>query len=500
MNFITPIWLLSIAAISIPLLIHLWNITPGKTLKVGSITLIEQSSRKRSRSFKLLDILLLLLRCLFIILLAIVLGLPYFKSHENEKKEKGWLLVPKVDFKEAYQKFKPKADSLIKAGYELHYFEPGFKKVSIDEALADTIKPAITAAKHWSLLRQLEQQAGSSVPIYLITPDLLNKFSGNRPVTDLKLTWQTYTPADSTTVSIKKAWFTPDKNVRVLVTKSTPGKTLQYSEIVNPTSSKNSPYDIEFKDGKATISLENDEKNKVKIDTPALSVDVFSVPETSDAGYVKAALQSLSQFTQQNIIVKDYNENSTVKHDWLFWLSDKPLAANVLSRYKNVLTYKNGKTASSKTWVNFADDNTLTSGRQVIPIFKSVAINSDNTETLWQDGFGNQVLTAGGKDQTRIYNFYGRFNAGWNDLVWDASFPQVIQRLIYPEEQSVYPENDKRRIDQSQIKPVTVENEAERAVNYEQRTDLTHYFWLLLVLIFVVESWLAHKKAGTVTA
>jgi hypothetical protein len=31
----TPIWLFALAAIGIPVMIHLWNIKPGKTLEGG---------------------------------------------------------------------------------------------------------------------------------------------------------------------------------------------------------------------------------------------------------------------------------------------------------------------------------------------------------------------------------------------------------------------------------------------------------------------------------
>jgi UDP-N-acetylglucosamine:LPS N-acetylglucosamine transferase len=56
----------ALAALSIPVIIHLWNIRPGKTLKVGSISLITEASKSTKRSFKLLDILLLIIRCLLL--------------------------------------------------------------------------------------------------------------------------------------------------------------------------------------------------------------------------------------------------------------------------------------------------------------------------------------------------------------------------------------------------------------------------------------------------
>ena len=64
LQLLNPIWLFAIGGIVIPLIIHLWNIKKGKTLKVGSISLLGESSRQSAKSLKLIDLLLLFLRCL----------------------------------------------------------------------------------------------------------------------------------------------------------------------------------------------------------------------------------------------------------------------------------------------------------------------------------------------------------------------------------------------------------------------------------------------------
>jgi hypothetical protein len=59
---------------------------------VGSISLFSESSPKSSRSFKLLDILLLLLRCLLLTLLAFLLATALaatFKSRQSQRLDVG---------------------------------------------------------------------------------------------------------------------------------------------------------------------------------------------------------------------------------------------------------------------------------------------------------------------------------------------------------------------------------------------------------------------------
>src|SRR3569833_1280239 len=138
MTFLHPIWFFALAATSIPVAIHLWNIRKGRTLKVGSIALITAASQKRSLSRRLNDVPLLLLRCLLLVLLAIILAMPLWSRSNDSSKINGWVLIPKEGVKEAYQKFRPEIDSLTKAGFEFHYFNKGFAKTDFNNALSDT--------------------------------------------------------------------------------------------------------------------------------------------------------------------------------------------------------------------------------------------------------------------------------------------------------------------------------------------------------------------------
>ena len=132
MHFLNPIWFTALAALSIPVVIHLWNIRPGKTLKVGSISIFEKASPASSRSLKLLDILLLILRCLLLAVVALLLAAPFWQQKANTSA-KGWVLIPRIYFKQAYHQYKNKIDSLDKKGYEFHYFDAGFPKEKLDE-------------------------------------------------------------------------------------------------------------------------------------------------------------------------------------------------------------------------------------------------------------------------------------------------------------------------------------------------------------------------------
>ena len=103
LQVLNPIWLFAIGGIIIPLIIHLWNVKKGKTLKVGSISLLGESSRQSAKSLKLIDLLLLLLRCLLLIILAIILAKPLWNSINTEKTKSAWILIEEENSKEIYK-------------------------------------------------------------------------------------------------------------------------------------------------------------------------------------------------------------------------------------------------------------------------------------------------------------------------------------------------------------------------------------------------------------
>src|ERR1700761_6416722 len=224
--FLNPVWLFAIAAVVIPVAIHLWNIRPGKVLKVGSVSLINTASRKSSRSLKLLDVPLFFIRCLLLMVLALLLAAPLWQKKLLTNKVKGWILIPRGNLQVAYTKFKTRIDSLTNAGYELHYFDRGFPKSDLKQVLLhpkDSIVNTETQpANYWTLARQLDTLVTSTLPIYIFTPNQAAYFTGEKPQVALNLHWQTYTPADSTGTWIQSAGFNNNNAIRIVQGSSRP--------------------------------------------------------------------------------------------------------------------------------------------------------------------------------------------------------------------------------------------------------------------------------------
>ena len=503
-QFLNPIWLFGAAAIIIPVLIHLWNIRPGKVLKVGSISLIDAASRKSSRSFKLLDIPLFILRCLLLLLLALLLALPVWQKKMQSTKVKGWVLIPKETFTETYQKFKPKVDSLTKAGYEFHYFNNGFAKSNLKQVLLypkDSLKitPTTIPANYWNLIKNLDTKAASTLPLYVFTPNQAQHFTGSKPQVALNLNWQTYTPADSVSTWIHDAWFTANGGIRVVQGTGKPSGTTYTYTNVQPNDKANAVYTINTNNGKAQINLTGSKEAPINVDASGKQVVIYTDNYSLDASYLKAALLAVSQFSQRNISIKTVSNPNAIpaNAEWLFWLSDKPVIPHSA---QNIFLYEKGKIVNTTGWMSNTNAfTTALADDEKIELFKQ--ISADNAyQTIWHNGYGKPVLSLQQQGQTHIYHFYSRFNPAWNNLVWSDAFPAWMLKLMAEPKKDISA-YDKRMLSAQQYMPeTTTEMHTVIAEKQVENKSLGRYFWLALMLVFAAERWLAHRKPQTENA
>ncbi|PUZ23067.1 hypothetical protein DCC81_21935 [Chitinophaga parva] len=200
LQFLHPIWLFGITGITLPVMIHLWNHRQGKVLAVGSIALLQETPRNSARRVQLSEKWLLLLRCLIIILLSVILAGPQWKQPASAAAKRGWVLVPR----QLAGAFQHQVDSLVKAGFRGHYFEPGFPDMDGDTANGPQ-------QDYWSTLALLQQAVTPEQPVYLFTDRQLRHFSGERPRVEMDLHWQTVAipaPASPDTLADTSRQFT----------------------------------------------------------------------------------------------------------------------------------------------------------------------------------------------------------------------------------------------------------------------------------------------------
>ncbi len=491
--FLQPILLWAAAGIIVPVVIHLWNIRQGKTLKVGSIALIAESDRSQARSFKITQWLLLLLRCLLLIVLAILIAQPYWLKPFHTK-EQGWIMIEKSGFNKAYYTYQPLIDSLQKNNFTLHYFDETFKEVNLKDTLAiaqDTL-PA-SGLSYWALLKILNEKIPANLPVYVFTDHLLQHFYGNRPEVPLNVKWYTYSSGDTTATWLASAYATATDSIRTVVGKSSSAGTF-YTWQNLPTNGVQGGYNVSSKEGKLFVSS-NDAKETMAADTATMVIAIYTNKYSADANYVKAAVEAIKDFTQRKIQVTVVNSIANIppNYNWLFWLSEDDIPASQVKN--NVLVYENGKAQSVHSTLLTADNAALTTTGRVA-LYQYIKNDAFAYQPVWTNGLDEPVLSRQ-KNGAVIYHFYARFNPQWSDLVWSPSFPQILYHLLY-EEDNIGSETmvqDKRIMDASQVQPVRIAaQQVDNKAIAQDKKDVSSIFWLVAFCVFLLERVVSFKQ------
>ncbi len=496
LQLLNPIWLFALAGITIPLIIHLWNVKKGKTLKVGSISLLGQSSRQSAKSLKLMDLLLLFLRCLLLIILAFILAKPIWNSLNREKTKSGWILIEEENGQEIYSKYKSKIDSLITLGHEIHYFEPNFRKVTINEALAQNQKGENKIPSYWSLLNLLNDKIPDNTEVILFTSDRLNRLGSERAKISFPLNWETISPADSLSTWLENAWFQDSGTIHATIANSSPTGTTYSNETFNPTV-KNNRFVLDFEQGIARLTYKDTKKNNSSsliIDTISIKIAIYSDKFKNDARYIKAAIAAIKNYTNRKIELKEFaSKNIPSDYDIIFWLSETAIPEQIKPK-NTILTYAVGEIENANTHLVF---NQNTSKKEVELYKRIIAPENDSKKIpIWEDGFGNPILSSMQENNYSKTEFYSRFNPEWNELVWSENLPKALINIVLPNINSSKTNTlDKRRVAKAQMGPIFFNGDKPLAGQKVSNVkELENQFWLALILVFILERYVSFRK------
>jgi hypothetical protein len=377
-QFIAPIGFLALAGLIIPVLIHLWNVKQGKTLKIGSIAFLGENATASSKSLKLTDLLLFALRCVVLILIAFLLAQPYLKKTTVTSKNKGWILMDKAKTGETYRVYHKTIDSLLAEGFELRDFSLGFNRFSLkDSTNADEISSGL---KYNTLLNQLNKEIPSGYSAYLFADRRVANFDGDFPQLHFNLIWKEVMRNDTL-----KTWSSTFLG-KIYHAKSTPSLT-RYSTDVSQ-------------------------------NLGTLQVLIYD-PKGVGSKYIKAGLNAIADFTKRKIEIT----RSSSKADILFWLSDQPIVLEKRKPKARLVSYRKGKIEKVNSTFNLPNE---TNGP--IELKRRIAFDNLKGTVIWKDGYGEPLLIKDAKYNN--YYFYSRFDPQWSDLVWDQQFVSALLPII----------------------------------------------------------------------
>jgi hypothetical protein len=495
MFFLQPFWLFSLLGLAVPVAIHLWNRKRGRRIRVGSIALLRETQSRRMSSLRLTEAGLLLLRCLVLALLGLGLAGPRWQAGGQDPQRPLVLVSPALreSLRDTTGLVRRTLDSLAGPGKEMRWFADGFPALSLREGVAEA--PEGTAADYWGLLRAADAQWAGSTPVYLLTDERLAALRGERPAVALDLKWLTFPTGDSVARTVHEAFLTGSDSLRVTWRESRPeGNAQGVASLPAVPGTYPGPagtaWRVSREDGRPVVQLGNG--RPVRADTATTRIVIYHQPVyRTDARYVQAAAGAVARFTGRKVAVQTVTRASALPAaaDWLFWLSHEPLPDG-----RPRTTFRYPRTDSARdvhTWLRWP----LPTARP-LRVYRRFTAAAPGVP-VWQDGYGQPVLTVQRSRAGRVYSFSGRLDPQWNDLAWSEAFPEALLALLNEalpragRTATDYP--DLRGVDDRQLSPRHVDREAARPEG-QNGVDLRQPLLLAAVLLFGLERLLSHRR------
>jgi hypothetical protein len=436
LQFLYPIGLLAAVGIIVPVVVHLWNIKSGKTLKIGSIALLGLATNQRSSNFKITDWPLLLLRCALLLLIAFLLAAPVYRASVKSAEQPGWILLEKGTLGRVWNDNKAELDSLLNKGYELRDLSAGFPILELKDTATVFSKPGNAPLSYFSFIRQLNAERQPGTKVYLYTANQLSRFAGKQPTITVDLQWRLF-DVDHPTATAPPAADTS----KMLV-------------LINP-------------GGYAT-----------------------------DAAYLKAAVSAIADYTGRKITIRNIQALSQVSRaaTAVFWLSDQAVSAAQLKKLPegiSFFTYAGLKTEPTRSVLHYERG----SATQEIPLYQRKHFDGVAEQAIWTDGSGTPLLTMD-VSAIRHYRFYSRFNQSWTDLVWNNGMVAALMPIVVPQQDDQLGFNpaDTARVTYPLALPLNNAVKTKNAGVTVTTQSLSSLTWWLVILIFFLERLLTYRK------
>ena len=365
-TLLSPASLWTLAALALPLAIHLWR-RPPRTVRWGSLRFLQTRAR-RWQNLRWREIVLLLARVGLLASLALLLAHPIWRQPPSTRPQHRALLDP------AAAPAGPSLDrlhALQSAGVETHLLTPAFP--SIHAPPADSSAPAPDL---WSLLREADATlpAGSSLAVF--SPGRISSLHGIRPsLAHCRVEWIDTPAAPATSDS-------------------------------PPTLTPTAP--------PLTVLILHDADRAE--DARYVAAALRAVSETDKRPLAVSVALTTATTTSADWIF------------WLGALPVPPTvashAAHLLSDAES-----SALTETLPSWI-VAQPGVPGAAALGAPVRLWQRTPPTAGSVLWTDGFGHPLLTRTDDTHGARWHFASRFNPAWNDLPLGTALPASLRALL----------------------------------------------------------------------
>ncbi len=330
MAFVNPTYLWALLGLVIPLAIHLWSNKTGKTIKVGSIQLFQESESSKSSSFKLNEYLLLGLRSLAIIVLVMILAQPILKENA-ERTALTYIVEPSLF---SSDQFRAVIDTL-QTDDELRLLQPEFPP--IEEI--DLAQQKMSTPNYWQLAQAMEQLNTDSIVVF--SSAFYSGLTGKRPTLAKNIEWIVVNPTQNEKTDIPVLAYDQTDQVDIVLAASNDHQLTFNTVSIN----KNSEV-ININSTNDSILVQNYDHSLPLLKQPELEIGIYYDESFSNQLYfMKSTLNAIAKYSNVliSIIDKQPNEVVTENHDFIIWLSE----SNYDSSTTPALVYRDNEMATT---------------------------------------------------------------------------------------------------------------------------------------------------------
>ena len=294
MVFANPSYLWALLGLLVPLAIHLWSKKEAKTIKIGSIQLLDESNSRQSSSIQLNEWLLLLLRMLMVALIVLLMAGPQWRT-KGDRKQVTYLVEASLANDASISQI---LDSL-QENSPVFLLANGFPAWEAD----GDYQMHKEQPNYWQLVQKMDSLPSDSIVVF--TKALQKGFRSMRPNTQKKIHWVV---TDTEGIQDQPLMAFKGKDGIELVTVSSSGKTTKTNKNV---------WDDGFEVINDSLRLLSDEPKIVplkKLDT--LHVNMFVEAEFEREGnYIEASFKALSTFLKREILIHKHGDSMSNQAD-----------------------------------------------------------------------------------------------------------------------------------------------------------------------------------------
>lgn len=498
-KLLSPSALLALGALVVPLAIYLWNRRPGRTVQVGSLRWLEAGANRRLRKLSPEQLLLFLLRVAVLALLALALAGPVWQLPSRVLR--GPVLIsPELLTSRGVEAVRPQIDSLRRQGHSLRLLQRGFPLVPTAAwLLPDSAYPASPKPQPVDNLWARLQQATDSFPqgrIWAFTSTRLRNFQGSRPSLPRRLAWTTV-PLDDSTMWVQAAFRPSPTTLTLLLGHSVEDRTT-FRTITRPVSSQPiavpglGNWQYQASGGRTLLVSATD---TIPVQTDAWRVWVRMTPAyAEEARHVRAALRAaaLGVAMPLQLVVSADAPPAAQPLDWVFWLTDAPLPAQLKTRMTTGLhIWQVAAGPGRPTITHFAP---FPEG-PVVRMQRRGGAAANRALTLWADAAGLPLLTYTPAQKGGHYQLRTRLQAGWSELGETAELPVLLLPLLQPKPE-LHPAHDYRTLPSSLLQRFEdTRPAAQPPIKGTVTLDLRVWWILAAGILWAIERLVASRQA-----